>query len=324
MLNKGTSISTVLIIGAGAAGQVVVKKYLLDPAFTTIHVASRTYRRCEELKEACNHKIHIHQLDADNTDDTIALVKKIKPALIINMALPYQDLSIMDACLKTNTHYMDTANYEPKDTAKFCYQWQWDYHEAFKKQNIMALLGSGFDPGVTNVFIKYASETWFDEIEHIDIIDCNDGDMGIHLPRPIQKLTYEKLHKKENTGKTTMAKIPLLSVSKTIDFPEIGKTAFLLYHEELESLVKHFPSIKQLLFWMTFSENYLTHLNVLQNVGMTSITPIKFKGTDIIPLEFLKELLPNPGDLSSNYKGKTCIGCIITGKKIIKENKVIV
>ena len=311
-------MSTVLIIGAGAAGQVVVKKCLLDPAFTTIHVASRTYRRCEELKEACNHKIHIHQLDADNTDDTIAMVKKIKPALIINMALPYQDLSIMDACLKTNTHYMDTANYEPKDTAKFCYQWQWDYHEAFKKQNIMALLGSGFDPGVTNVFIKYASETWFDEIEHIDIIDCNDGDHGhpfatnFNPEINIREITQEGKYWKNNEWQT----IPPLSVSKTIDFPEVGKkTAFLLYHEELESLVKHFPSIKQLRFWMTFSENYLTHLNVLENVGMTSITPIKFKGTDIIPLEFLKELLPNPGDLSSNYKGKTCIGCIITGKK---------
>ena len=310
-------MSKVLIIGAGAAGQVVAKKCLMNSdVFSSVHVASRTFTRCETLKEECDNNIHIYQLDADVVNDTVKLIEQINPEIVINMALPYQDLHIMDACLKTKTHYMDTANYEPKDTPKFCYQWQWDYHESFKSINRMALLGSGFDPGVTNVFIKYASQTIFDEIHNIDIIDCNDGDHGhpfatnFNPEINIREITQEGKYYDQSEWKT----IPALSVSRPIDFPEVGnKKAYLLYHEELESLVKHLPSIKRIRFWMTFSDTYLNHLNVLQNVGMTSIEPIQFKGQAIAPLEFLKEVLPNPSQLSANYKGKTCIGCMITG-----------
>ncbi|MGC6367438.1 MAG: saccharopine dehydrogenase family protein [Candidatus Marinamargulisbacteria bacterium] len=317
-------MSRILIIGAGAAGRVVTKKCLMNPTtFTDVHVASRTYKRCEELQQECNHEINIHELDADNVNDTISLIKKIKPELVINMALPYQDLPIMDACLATNTNYMDTANYEPKDEAKFCYKWQWDYHDRFKEKNIMALLGSGFDPGVTNVFIKYAADQLFDEITNIDIIDCNAGDHG----HPFATNFNPEINIREITQNGKYAEngewieVPPMSISKTINFPDVGnKKAYLLYHEELESLIKHFPTIKKIRFWMTFSDQYLTYLDVLQNVGMTAIKPIQFKGQSIVPLEFLKELLPNPAELSTNYSGKTCIGCIITG---IKNNKEI-
>jgi saccharopine dehydrogenase (NAD+, L-lysine-forming) len=311
-------MTKVLIIGAGAAGQVVAKKCLSNSdIFSEVHVASRTFRRCEVLNSECNNKLSIYPLDADIVSDTIELIAKVKPELVINMALPYQDLAIMEACLATQTHYMDTANYEPKDTAEFCYKWQWDYHERFIEKDCMALLGSGFDPGVTNVFIKYAQQTWFDTIEMVDIIDCNDGSHG----HPFATNFNPEINIREITqdGKyylnSEWKKIPGMSISKDIDFPEVGvRRAYLLYHEELESLVKHFPSIHRIRFWMTFSENYLNHLHVLKNVGMTSIQPVQFKGQSIIPLEFLKEVLPDPSSLSSNYTGKTSIGCVITGK----------
>ena len=317
-------MSTVLIIGAGAAGRVCIKKCLMNNhVFSSIHLASRTFSKCEKINEECNSKIHIHQLDADIVEDTVKLIKKVNPSLVINMALPYQDIPIMDACLITKTNYLDTANYEPKDEAKFSYSWQWEYHERFKKENIMALLGSGFDPGVTNVFIKYAAENLFDSIEKIDIIDCNDGDHGYPFATNfnpeinIREITQNGRYFKD--GK--WIEIDAMSISKDIEFPEVGiRKGYLLYHEELESLVKHFPSIKQIRFWMTFSENYINHLNVLQNIGMTSIKPINFKGNEIIPLEFLKEVLPNPAEISTNYEGKTSIGCIITG---IKDSKRI-
>lgn len=316
-------MSRILIIGAGAAGRVVTKKCLMNAdVFSDIHVASRTFSRCEKLKKECNNAITIHQLDADITEDTIALINKINPVLVINMALPYQDLPIMDACLATNTHYMDTANYEPKDEAKFCYKWQWDYHARFKEKNLIALLGSGFDPGVTNVFIKYAADHLFDRITNVDIIDCNAGDHG----HPFATNFNPEINIREITQDGKFAEngqwveIPAMSVSKTIDFPEVGeKKAYLLYHEELESLIKFFPSIKKIRFWMTFSDAYLNYLNVLQDVGMTSIEPIQFKGQAIAPLEFLKEVLPNPAEISTNYSGKTCIGCIISGEKDGKE-----
>jgi len=316
-------MSTVLIIGAGAAGRVVVKKCLMNnDIFTDIHLASRTFSKCIQIKKECNDKIQIHELDADIVSNTISLINKIKPSLIINMALPYQDLPIMDACLETKTNYIDTANYEPKDEAKFSYSWQWAYHEKFKEQNIMALLGSGFDPGVTNVFIKYAADTFFDTIEKIDIIDCNDGDHGYPFATNfnpeinIREITQNGRYFKDGEW----IEIEAMSVSKNIDFPEVGiRKGYLLYHEELESLVKHFPSIKQIRFWMTFSDNYINHLNVLENVGMTSIKPISFKGQSIVPLEFLKSVLPNPAEISTNYSGKTSIGCIITGTKDSKK-----
>ena len=321
-------MSTVLIIGAGAAGRVVVKKCLMNNhIFSKIHLASRTFSKCEKINEECNSKIHIHQLDADIVEDTVKLIKKVNPSLVINMALPYQDIPIMDACLITKTNYLDTANYEPKDEAKFSYSWQWKYHERFKKENIMALLGSGFDPGVTNVFIKYAADNLFDSIEKIDIIDCNDGDHGYPFATNfnpeinIREITQNGRYFKD--GK--WIEIDAMSISKDIEFPEVGiRKGYLLYHEELESLVKHFPSIKQIRFWMTFSENYINHLNVLQNIGMTSIKPINFKGNEIIPLEFLKEVLPNPAEISTNYEGKTSIGCIITGIKNSKRSTKLI
>ncbi|MEC8677449.1 MAG: saccharopine dehydrogenase family protein [Candidatus Margulisiibacteriota bacterium] len=321
-------MSTVLIIGAGAAGRVVVKKCLMNNhIFSNIHLASRTFSKCEKINEECNSKIHIHQLDADIVEDTVKLIKKVNPSLVINMALPYQDIPIMDACLITKTNYLDTANYEPKDEAKFSYSWQWKYHERFKKENIMALLGSGFDPGVTNVFIKYAADNLFDSIEKIDIIDCNDGDHGY----PFATNFNPEINIREITQKGRYFKdgkwieIDAMSISKDIEFPEVGiRKGYLLYHEELESLVKHFPSIKQIRFWMTFSENYINHLNVLQNIGMTSIKPINFKGNEIIPLEFLKEVLPNPAEISTNYEGKTSIGCIITGIKNSKRSTKLI
>ncbi len=321
-------MNRVLIIGAGAAGSVTVKKCLEEKdIFSKIHVASRTFKKCKELKKICNNEIEIHQLDADIVKDSINLIQKIKPEIVINIALPYQDIPIMDACLATKTHYLDTANYEPKNKAEFCYKWQWDYHQKFKEQKIMALLGSGFDPGVTNVFIKYASENLFDELINIDIIDCNAGEHG----HPFATNFNPEINIREITqnGKFYDNKdwqiISPMSISKTINYPEVGeKKSYLLYHEELESLVKHFPEIKRIRFWMTFSDQYLNYLNVLQDVGMTSIKPLNFKGNKIVPLEFLKEVLPSPSSLSSNYTGKTCIGCIITGiKNGKKQTKLI-
>lgn len=321
-------MSRVLVIGAGAAGSVVVKKCLKLPSiFSDVHLASRTFQKCINLQKEVDNKISIHQLDADITIDVIRLIQDINPKIVINMALPYQDLSIMDACLETNVHYMDTANYEPKDEAKFSYHWQWEYHEKFKKAGIMALLGSGFDPGVTNVFCAYAQKHLFDEIHYIDIIDCNDGDHGypfatnfnpeINIREVTQPARYWK------SGK--WIECSALTEYQNINYPEIGvRKSFLMYHEELESLVKHIPHLKQIRFFMTFSDRYLTHLNVLQSTGMTSIIPIQFEGKEIVPLQFLKKVLPEPSQLGATYKGKTCIGCVFTGIKDGKKSSKII
>lgn len=321
-------MSTVLIIGAGAAGSVVVKKCLMLPkVFTRIHLASRTLSKCERLKVESGGKIAISQLDADDSGAVYKLIKKVNPVLVINMALPYQDLSIMEACLQAGVHYLDTANYEPKEEARFCYKWQWDYHARFEAKGIMALLGSGFDPGVTNVFCAYAQKELFDEIHYIDIVDCNAGDHG----HPFATNFNPEINIREITqngrywenGK--WVKIPAMSKSQEIDFPEVGlKKAYLLYHEELESLVNHIKGIKRIRFWMTFSENYLKHLEVLQNVGMTRIDPVEYEGCQIIPLKFLKALLPEPSSLGQNYQGKTSIGCIIEGKRDGKPKKIFI
>jgi len=321
-------MSTILIIGAGAAGSVVVKKCLMVPeVFTKIHLASRTLKKCEKLKEESGGKIDISQLDADDSEAVFKLIQKVKPKLVINMALPYQDLSIMDACLKAGVHYLDTANYEPKDEAKFCYKWQWDYQDKFKEKGIMALLGSGFDPGVTNVFCAYAQKELFDEIHYIDIADCNAGDHG----HPFATNFNPEINIREITQNGKYWKngqwieIPAMSESQEIDFPGVGpKKAYLLYHEELESLIKNIKGIKQIRFWMTFSENYLKHLEVLQNVGMTRIDPVQFEGKEIIPLQFLKSLLPEPSSLGHNYQGKTSIGCIIEGVKDGTPKKIFI
>ena len=312
-------MSKVLIIGAGGVGSVVTHKCAQVPeVFSEIVLASRTIDKCEKIQKQIDRPIEIAQVDADNTPELISLIEKVSPALIINVALPYQDLSIMDACLETGVDYLDTANYEPPDEAKFCYKWQWDYQDRFKDRGIMALLGCGFDPGVTNIFCAHAQKHHFDEMQFIDIMDCNAGDHG----HPFATNFNPEINIREITQRGKYyengewIETDPLSVHKSFDFPEIGpREMYLMYHEEMESLIKNIPSIQRIRFWMTFSEEYLTHLRVLENVGMTRIDPIHFEGCDIIPLQFLKALLPDPGSLGENYQGKTCIGCMIEGLK---------
>ncbi len=319
-------MSRVLIIGAGGVGQVVVHKCAQVPeVFTDICLASRTVEKCEKIAAQLNRPIQTARVDADNVPELVAMIQKFKPDLVINVALPYQDLHIMDACLETGVDYLDTANYEPPDEAKFCYRWQWEYHDRFRDRGMMALLGSGFDPGVTNVFCAWAYKNHFDEISEIDIIDCNAGDHG----QPFATNFNPEINIREVTAKGkyydsgNWKETDPLSVSKEFDFPEgIGpKKIYLMYHEELESIVKHIPGVKQARFWMTFSDNYLKHLEVLENVGMTRIDPVVYEGREIIPLKFLKALLPDPASLGPLTKGRTCIGCLINGKKDGKEKQ---
>ncbi len=317
----------VLIIGAGGVGNVVVKKCAMNPqVFSEVVLASRTLRKCEVIAAECEAinlptKVETHQVNADLVPELVALINKVKPFMIINVALPYQDLTIMDACLETGIHYMDTANYEPKDVAKFEYSWQWAYKERFEKAGLMALLGCGFDPGVTQVYTAYAAKHHFDEMHELDIIDCNAGDHGkafatnFNPEINIREITQPGQYWENGEWK----EIEAMSIHKPIHYPGIGpKESYVLYHEELESLVKNFPTLKRARFWMTFGQQYITHLNVLENVGMTSIKPIKFQGMDIVPLEFLKAVLPEPGSLGANYTGETSIGCQIKG---IKDGK---
>ena len=313
-------MSRVLIIGAGGVGAVVVHKCAQVPeVFTDICLASRTKEKCDRIASQISRPIETARVDADNVAETVALIRSFRPDVVINVALPYQDLSIMDACLETGVHYVDTANYEPRDEARFCYKWQWDYRERFMEKGIMALLGSGFDPGVTNVFTAYALKHHFDEIHELDIIDCNAGEHG----QPFATNFNPEINIREVTARGRFYENGMwhetdpLSVSRTYGFPEgIGpKKIYLLYHEELESLVKHIPGIKRARFWMTFSDNYLKHLEVLGNVGMTRIDPVMYNGVEIVPLQFLKALLPDPASLGPLTKGRTCIGCHITGIK---------
>lgn len=320
----------VLIIGAGGVGNVVAKKCASVPeVFEEICLASRTISKCQkiadEVKKNYNVEIKTEQVDADNVNELVALFKKYKPDLVINVALPYQDLTIMDACLAANVNYLDTANYEPKDNPKFEYSWQWAYHDKFKEKNLMAILGCGFDPGVTNIFCAYAQKHLFDEIHYIDILDCNAGDHGhpfatnFNPEINIREVTQVVRHYRDGKWIETPPIIREGSVHFTFNYPEVGpKESYLLYHEELESLVKHIKGLKRIRFWMTFSENYLTHLKVLENVGMTRIDEVDYEGCKVVPLKFLKKLLPDPGELGENYKGKTVIGCIIDG---IKDGK---
>ena len=310
-------MSRILIIGAGGVGQVVAHKCAQVPGvFTDICLASRTLEKCERIRRQLKRPIETAQVDADVPANVVALVKKFKPDLVVNVALPYQDLAIMDACLETGVNYLDTANYEPPDEAKFCYRWQWDYAERFKRRGITALLGCGFDPGVTNVFCAYARKHHFDEIHSIDIMDCNAGNHG----HPFATNFNPEINIREITQrgkyweKGQWLETDPLSVHKPFDFPGIGqKEMYLLYHEELESIVKNFKDLRRIRFWMTFGEEYLTHLRVLQNVGMTRIDPVEFEGRQIVPLKFLKALLPDPAKLGTNYTGKTNIGCMIEG-----------
>jgi saccharopine dehydrogenase (NAD+, L-lysine-forming) len=312
-------MGTILIIGAGAAGSVVAKKCAMNrDVFTKIHLASRTLAKCEKVKHEAQSEIEISQLDADNANEVIALIEKVQPDVVVNMALPYQDLPIMDACLATGTSYLDTANYEPKDEAKFCYKWQWDYEQRYSEKGILAVLGCGFDPGVTNIFCAYAQKHLFDEIHEIDIIDCNAGDHGKSFATNFNpEINIREITQRGKYWQNgTWIEVDPLSIADMIDYPEVGpKKSYLLYHEELESIVENIAHLKRIRFWMTFSDNYIKHLEVLQNVGMTRIDPVLYNGVEIIPLQFLKALLPEPSSLAENYTGKTSIGCIIQGIK---------
>ena len=311
-----------LIIGAGGVSSVVVHKCCQHPdVFEEICLASRTIEKCDAIKEklaGSKTKISTAQVDADNTDEVIQLINNFGPEIVINVALPYQDLTIMDACLATGVHYVDTANYEPPDTAKFEYKWQWAYKEKFEAAGLTAILGSGFDPGVTSVFTAYAQKHYFDEIHTIDIVDVNAGDHGY----PFATNFNPEINIREVTANGRYfengewVETEPLSVKKVYNLPEVGPTdIYLMYHEELESLSKNIKGVKRIRFWMSFSERYLTHLKVLENVGMTSIEPVMYEGKEIIPLQFLKELLPDPASLGPRTKGKTNIGCVIQGTK---------
>ena len=322
-------MAKVLIIGAGGVGGVVTHKCAQVPeVFSEIVLASRTEAKCKAIAAQIDRPIKTAQVDADNVPELVALLQQEKPQLVINVALPYQDLTIMDACLEAGIHYLDTANYEPPGEAKFEYSWQWAYQDRFKDAELMALLGSGFDPGVTNVFTAYIKKHHLDEIHYLDIIDCNAGDHGYPFATNfnpeinIREVTAKGRYWQDGAWRETEP----LSEKRSFDFPAgIGpKNIYLMYHEELESLTKHFPEIKRARFWMTFSDNYLKHLEVLGNVGMTSIEPVEFEGKEIIPLQFLKALLPDPASLGPRTKGKTCIGCIARGVKDGQEKTVYI
>jgi saccharopine dehydrogenase (NAD+, L-lysine-forming) len=320
-------MAKVLIVGAGGVGQVVTHKCTQVPeVFSEIVLASRTLPKCERIAAQIDRPIETAQVDADSVEEMSTLIRRVAPDLVINVALPYQDLPIMDACLATGVDYLDTANYEPPDEAKFEYGWQWAYQDRFREKGIMALLGSGFDPGVTNVYTAYIRKHHLDEIEELDIIDCNAGDHGhpfatnFNPEINIREVTAEGRYWEDGDWQTTAP----LAVGRDFDFPEgIGpRKIYLMYHEELESLVKHFPEIRRARFWMTFSDNYLKHLEVLQNVGMTRIDPVLYEGREVVPLKFLKALLPDPASLGPLTKGRTCIGCVARGRKDGEERVV--
>jgi len=316
-------MSRVLVIGAGGVGSVAVHKMAQSTAiFSRIALASRTKSKCDavaaSVKDRFGVDIDTYALDADDVAATTALIKLVQPALVVNLALPYQDLNIMDACLAAGVNYMDTANYEPRDEAKFEYKWQWAYQDRFKAAGLMALLGSGFDPGVTSVFATYTKKHLLDRIDTLDILDCNGGDTGL----PFATNFNPEINLREVTAPSRhwengqWIEGPALSNKQVFDFDQVGpKNMYLMYHEELESLVKHLPEIKRVRFWMTFGDSYLKHLEVLENVGMTRIDPVKFQGQEIIPIQFLKALLPEPSSLGPLTKGKTNIGTIATGVK---------
>lgn len=322
----------ILIIGAGGVGNVVAHKVAQNASeFGEIMLASRNENKCRaiaaDVKSATGVGLRTARVDADNVQETVALLRDFQTQILINVALPYQDLPLMDACLHAGVHYVDTANYEPPNHAKFEYSWQWAYRENFEKAGLCALLGSGFDPGVTNVFCAYAQKHIFDEIETVDILDANAGDHGypfatnfnpeINIREITQRGRYWERGEWKETGP--------LEIRREYDFPVIGeKSAYLMYHEELESLCLNLKGLKRIRFFMTFSEKYLTHLQVLQNVGMTRIDPIDFQGHKIVPIQFLKAILPDPASLGPRTKGKTCIGCDITGTKDGRKRRVFI
>ena len=325
-------MAKLLIIGCGGVASVAIHKCCQNSeVFEEICIASRTKSKCDALKEklegTTKTKITTAQVDADNVPALVELIRKVQPDAVLNLALPYQDLHIMDACLECKVDYIDTANYEPEDTAKFEYKWQWDYRDRYKEAGITALLGSGFDPGVTSVFSAYALKHYFDEINYIDILDCNAGDHGY----PFATNFNPEINIREVSAKGSYwedghwVETEPMEIKRVYNFSEIGeKDMYLLPHEEIESLALNIPGIKRIRFFMTFGQSYLTHLKCLENVGMTSIEPIMYEGKEIIPLQFLKAVLPDPSSLGPRTKGKTNIGCIFIGKKDGKEKTLYI
>ncbi|MBO9726599.1 MAG: saccharopine dehydrogenase family protein [Novosphingobium sp.] len=317
-------MSKVLVIGAGGVGSVAVHKMAMNPdIFSDIHLASRTVSKCEAIAESVKERtgvsISTYAIDADDVAATSELIRSIGPKLVVNLALPYQDLAIMDACLATGVNYMDTANYEPKDVAKFEYHWQWAYQDKFKEAGLTALLGSGFDPGVTSVFAMWLKKHKLKTIRTLDILDCNGGDHGqafatnFNPEINIREVTAPARHWENGQFVET----PAMGVKQSFDFEAVGpKNMYMMYHEELESLAKFIPEMERARFWMTFGDEYIKHLTVLQNVGMTRIDPVIYNGVEIIPLQFLKAVLPEPSSLGSTTKGKTNIGDIATGEAL--------
>jgi saccharopine dehydrogenase (NAD+, L-lysine forming) len=321
-------MSRVLIIGAGGVGSVVAHKCAQVPeVFTEILIASRTPSKCDAIAARLPRPVQTAQVDADNVPQLVKLLKKFKPDLVINVALPYQDLHIMDACLEAGVNYLDTANYEPRDVAKFEYKWQWAYHKRFEKAGLMALLGSGFDPGVTSVYTTWIRKHFIPKPETLDIIDCNAGSHG----QPFATNFNPEINLREVTAKGRYfhngrwVETDPLSVKRPFTMPDgLGDlTIYLMYHEELESIARHVHGLKRARFWMSFSDNYLTHLRVLENIGMTRIDPVDVNGTPVIPLQFLKKLLPDPASLGPLTKGKTCIGSQVTGLDVRGRRKTV-
>ena len=315
-------MSKVVIIGCGGVGTVAAFKCAENPeVFTSIVIASRTKSKCdavaEKIRKATGHNdIATDRVDADSVEEVTELLRRHKPELVINVALPYQDLTIMEGCLAAGVNYLDTANYEPKDEAHFEYSWQWAYKKRFEDAGLCAILGCGFDPGVSGIFTAYAAKHYFSEMETLDIVDCNAGDHGkafatnFNPEINIREITQNGRYYEDGKWITTKP----LEFHKTLTYPNIGgRDSYLLFHEELESLVKNFPTIRRARFWMTFGQEYLTHLRVIQNIGMARIDEVDYNGTKIVPLQFLKAVLPNPQDLGENYHGETSIGCRISG-----------
>jgi len=317
----------VLIIGAGGVGTVVVNKVAQNPdVFSEIMLASRTKSKCDkiaaDIKKRFGVEVKTAQVDADNVPELVKLLNDYKPELLINVALPYQDLNIMDACLESGVNYLDTANYEPRDEAHFEYSWQWAYKDKFEKAGLTAILGCGFDPGVTSIYTAYAAKHHFDEIQYLDIVDCNAGDhhkafaTNFNPEINIREVTQRGKYWENGQWVETEPH----EIHKALNYPEVGpKESYVIYHEELESLVKNYPTIKRARFWMTFGQEYLTHLRVIQNIGMARIDEVEYNGQKIVPIQFLKAVLPDPGELGENYTGQTSIGCRIKGLKDGKE-----
>ena len=344
-------MSKLLVIGCGGvAGVAIAKCCQNSDVFTELCIASRTKSKCDAVKEklqpTTSTVITTAQVDADSKEQLVQLIKAYQPDAVLNVALPYQDLTIMDACLECKVDYIDTANYEPENiddpawravydkrckeegfSAYFDYSWQWAYKEKFEQTGIMALLGTGFDPGVTSVFSAYALKHYFDEIETIDILDCNGGDHGY----PFATNFNPEINLREVSAPGSYwenghwVEIPAMAIKREYDFPEVGmKDMYLLHHEEIESLAKNIPGVKRIRFFMTFGQSYLTHMKCLENVGMLSTKPINYEGKEIVPIQFLKALLPDPASLGPRTVGKTNIGCIFTGTKDGKKKTIYI